>query len=190
MTLWSSLHRLLDRLNRVGVGILAGVGAKFGSKELAPTTGILAAVIAVLSICAAKYVAVDVAISQALSESDSSEMSDELAISYFADDVVLAWDEEGRTLEWPDGEAPEFPEAEADYPADVWQEATSQWGELAAAEQEKFKGEKLEMFAAVLEASRGDAFTESFGMMDLLSLALAIITAFKIGSGAAEVSET
>ena len=178
-----------------GVGLLAGLGAKMAAgDDAAPANGVVAAVLAVLAICAAKYVAVDIAIDEAFAENEMTEMTDEFAISYFADDVVLAWEEEGKALAWPNGEAPDFPEAEADYPTDVWEEAASQWGALSAAEKSTFKDDKLEEVRINTEAMasefRSEGFMGSFGAMDLLFLGLAIVTAFKIGSGAATASET
>lgn len=170
-----------------GVGVLAGVGAKIAARdELSPTVGIVAALVALLSVAAGKLVVIEVYLAEATAD---YEMTDELAISYLADDVVAEWIEEGRPVEWPEGSNP-FPEAEADYPVEIWSEATTRWSALSPGDKEIYKASLQSQQESYLEEVRGEAFLQSFGILDIVFLALAVITAFRLGSGTAAVSET
>jgi hypothetical protein len=176
-----------------GVGILAGVGAKLGTDEPEVATGILAAVLAVLSIGAAKYGVISIGVDGMLDDVDITHMTDELTLSYLADDVIAQWEAEGRAFEWPP-EATGARESERDYPADAWALALERWNSLEAAEQQTYREELFADWRAQAEVSAAEfktaSFKESFAGMDLVFAVLAIITAFKIGAGTAAVAET
>lgn len=173
-----------------GVGVAAGYGAaKFGDR-LDWTTGAAAAGIAVLSIALGKFAAVHLVVDDAIAEITRSEtgVSDEFAISYVADEVVLAFQQEGRAVNWPGGVEPSNPSSETEYPRDVWGEAVTAWTELTPKERADFKTELTSGMQANADTIREHAvqagFRESFGALDLLFVFLAIGSAYKLGSGA------
>ena len=126
----------------------------------------------------------------AIAEITRSEtgVSDEFAISYVADEVVLAFQQEGRALNWPGGVEPSNPSSEAEYPRDVWGEAETAWTDLTPEERADFKTELTSGMQANADTIREHAvqagFRESFGALDLLFVFLAIGSAYKLGSGA------
>lgn len=173
-----------------GVGVAAGFGAaKFGER-LDWSTGAAAAGIAVLSIALGKFAAVHLVVNDAIAELASGEqgVSEEFAVSYVADEVVLAYQQEGRELNWPGGVEPSNPSTQAEYPRDVWGDAVSAWSELTPEEQADFKSEissGMQANAATIREYAVQAgFRESFGALDVLFVFLAIGSAYKLGSGA------
>lgn len=173
-----------------GVGVASGFGAaKFGER-LDWATGAAAAGIAVLSIALGKYATVHLVVDDALAQITAGEqgISDEFAISYVADEVVAAWHQEDRELDWPGGVEPSNPSTQAEYPADVWSEAVAAWSGLSAQEQSDFKreisGGMQQNAAAIREHAVQAGFRESFGALDLLFVFLAVGSAYKLGSGA------
>lgn len=173
-----------------GVGVASGFGAAKLGDRLDWTTGAAAAGIAVLSIALGKFAAVHLTVDDAIAELTSGPdgVTDEFAISYVADDVVAAYHQEGRKVAWPGGVEPSNPSTQAEYPADVWREATTTWNELEPQERADFKAELasgLQANAATFREGAVQAgFKESFGALDVLFVLLAIGSAYKLGSGA------
>lgn len=144
-----------------------------------------------LSIALGKFAGVHLAVNDVVDEMAAGTVvvEDELAISYVADDVVMARHAEGLAVNWPGGVEPSNPSTQAEYPRDVWAEAVRAWNELPASEREAFKAELARDMQANAELIREYAvqagFRESFGALDVLFLFLAIGSAYKLGSGAA-----
>lgn len=174
-----------------GVGVAAGYGAARFGERLDWTTGAAAAGIAVLSIALGKFAAVHLVVDDAIAELTSGPegITDELAISYVADDVAMAFHDEGRRLDWPGGAEPTNPSTQAEYPRDVWGEAARVWSELSPQERSEFKSEiagGMQANAATIRDGAVQAgFRESFGALDVLFVLLAVGSAYKLGSGAA-----
>lgn len=177
-----------------GVGVLAGLGARLAAPErLSLQTGVAAALIAVVSVAGGKYLSVHLALERALADAgvgdDGALVDDELATSYFADEVVMEHMQAGEPVRWPGGVVPENPCEEREYPRDVWAEAAERYAALSPQERTQYKAELTTGIQASLREFRSEAqqagFRESFGMLDLLFVALAIGSAFKLGSGEA-----
>ena len=177
-----------------GIGALVGFGAAKGAGgECSPATGALAVAVAVLSIVGAKYAVAVVGVAEVMAGSDAP-IEGEYAISYMADDVVIEFEEEGRSMDWPDGAGYVIPTSEEHYPEDVWALAEERWNSLTSEEQQVLiqawtegRDEGQAAFAAQL---RGEWFRGSFAAIDLLFFGLAVVTAFKIGAGTHAVRET
>jgi hypothetical protein len=83
--------------------------------------GVLAVVISILAILGGKFVALEMVVGKELKNANSGlssliETNEEYVISWLADEIVIKMEEQGVTVQWPGGEAPETPQAEADYP--------------------------------------------------------------------------
>jgi hypothetical protein len=91
-------------------------------------------------------------------------------------------------VNWPGNVEPSNPSTQAEYPADVWREATVAWNELTPAERTDYRRELQAGMQQNAEAIREFAvqagFRESFGALDVLFVLLAIGSAYKLGSGA------
>lgn len=170
-----------------GVGVAAGFGAaKFGD-QLDGVTGAAAAGIAVLSIFVGKLATVHLMVDDSLAQITAENISDELAISYIADEVAVAYREEGLELDWPKGVDPELAEEKSDYPRDVWKDAEAAWKDCTPQERKDFKGEISSNIKAGAVMFRDEAvlagFKDSFGVFDVLFVLLAIGSAYKLGRG-------
>ncbi|MEM6798244.1 MAG: hypothetical protein AAF589_01900, partial [Planctomycetota bacterium] len=152
-----------------------------------PAAGGVAVVITILSLLAGKYLAVEFSIQSALQEVDY-ELSDELMVSYLADDVVAAREAAGKPVKWPRGADGEGPDSQEDYPADIWRQAQTEWNGLTPDEQQERRDtaeENMRLFMdAFANQVRQQGFLESFSMFDLLFFGLGVFTAFSIPNNA------
>lgn len=185
-----------------GVGALVGVAVRFASAPEVSYTGdsgedavremraesdqlgpgVIAAVIAILSVVVGKLIAVSLFIGNL----SAADLGEELLISYVADEVVFEETSAGRSVSWPAGVDPEYAAAEEDYPADVWAEARRRWQGFNQEEQDRFADQATASLNAALLQNVPAAVLGSFAMMDLLWFGLAAWTAFKIGASGSE----
>lgn len=183
-----------------GIGALVGFAAAWGAgRNAGVQTGIMAAVVAAISVVGGKYVTlyfdVEDYLDQELSQPIVLEEHDMIVAE--ADLVVTEWEQEGRTIAWPQGMTIAEAYEEADYPADVWQEGKRRWSAVSEAD----KPALMDALKAQREANRElnrdqiaadireGVFKDSFGMFDILFFGLAIFTAFGIGRGQGEQGE-
>jgi hypothetical protein len=188
-----------------GIGMLVGVGVRVvGSQEVAvfdkvqrkmvrsrvgaegPVAGMVAAVLAVVSVLAGKYALVQLFLSEPAT-SLQDYLEDEAMISSIADQIVVEQESAGRTVSWPSGVSADEAYEEADYPPEIWTEAESRWSALPAEERERFKKAQAQLLGDALENLEGaqsTMFLASFGAFDLLWFGLAAVTAFRLGASA------
>ena len=171
-----------------GIGVLVGVTVAATAQERAGLmTGVGAAAIALAGIIGGKYIAIRVEVADIASESGWAEVTDELVISYIADEIAKARLDAGETIEWPTefelGEASE----EADYPTDIWAEASGRWESADDAWRTQYREfveythkQSLAQFSSAVSEQ---ALLDSFTIIDLVFFLLAVVSAWKIGSG-------
>lgn len=184
-----------------GVGGLVGLGVVLGnSGERSPQAGVLAVVITVLALLAAKYTTVQLVLSdddEIVSAMVAGLEDDELVISYLADDVVVEFMSEDRPVDWPAGVDPSQAATEAEYPPDVWAVAQSRWDAMSVDEREEYRAALREMvtsnIAVAMEDIRSEmaqvGFIGSFGLMDIIFFGLAIVTAYKVATNSQREAE-
>lgn len=171
------------------VGVLAGVGTKVGAGNYAGLlSGVVAVVVALASIAAGKYAAVALDVREFAGAIDRGFVVDDaFALDQLADDIALAWEQEGRKLSWPDGMDYESATELADYPRSVQDEAQSRWGAMDPQARQAFKdAEEAEFEAAMQDFSKmvaDEGFIASFSPFDLLWAGIAVVVAFGAGSG-------
>jgi len=188
-----------------GIGMLVGVGVRVvGSQEIAyfdktqrkmvrsrvgaegPLAGLVAAVLAVVSVLAGKYALVHLFVS-APAASLEDYLEDDTMISSIADEIVVERESRGQAVSWPPGVNPEEAYERADYPPEIWTEAESRWNALPKEERENLKKAQAQLIGAALgsmEGAESAIFLSSFGVFDLLWIGLAAVTAFKLGASA------
>jgi hypothetical protein len=188
-----------------GIGMLVGIGVRLvGSQEIAyfdktqrrmvrsrvgaegPLAGMVAAVLAVVSVLAGKYALVHLFLS-APAASLEDYLEDDTMISSIADEVVVEFESQGRAVSWPAGVNPEEAYERADYPPEIWTEAESRWNALPEEERANLKKAQAELIGMALgnmEGAKSAVFLSSFGVFDLLWFGLAAVTAFKLGASA------
>ena len=150
-------------------------------------TGVAAAAIAIAGILGGKYAAIRMDLGDFIAEAGIAEVTDDFIISFIADDIVEERMAGGETIEWPTewefGEASE-PE---EYPADIWAEAEDQWNRGDEAYRQQYRTYvqhtvETNMAEFVNDVSE-DALLANIDLFDMLFFLLAIISAWKIGSG-------
>ena len=178
-----------------GVGVLAGLGAAVGSNLLGSGpdtgTGILAAVVALVAVLCGKLAVVEM---HYLNDADltlASEFTDEVLMSYVADQVAEQWEDDGIDIDWP--ELPEdqwFRWRQEDYPADLWATAVQWWDETPADHQAKVRQgyrreheQNLDQFDAFYAEIQNEGMFSGF---DFIWMILAVASAFGIGRGGAD----
>ena len=171
-----------------GAGLLAGGGAlALARDEASVVTGVAAACISLVALAAGRYAAMSMIMDRELGSMEAYVATDESMLVSFADDVVYEWEEQGKTIKWPEGMTVEEADQESDYPKDVWKEAKARWGELSPEEQQEAKAENeraiAEMMQAVSSTIVKEGFMASFDFMDIIFGGLALLTAYKVGSG-------
>ncbi len=178
-----------------GVGLLVGVAVLFGNEgHKTKTAGLLAAIIAALSVVVGKYAAVKAFVADTdsvLAETvEKLDADDEFAVSYIADEVAADMEMNGQTLDWPGDTLPMEPTAQMHYPANVWAVAQARWDSMGPGGQEEYKAQVVnnlqENIALFQDMVVMESFKGSFGGMDLLFFGLAIVTAFQIAGGKTE----
>lgn len=168
-----------------GVGLLVGLGVMSASggrpSPVAPVAAGLIALVAVLGGKAgtAMLVADELRHELGLDGAKTKEM----VISAMAEEVLKEATAEGMTFDdhWPPGVL-DTDDVRAFYPPQVWREAERRWYELSASEQMALRTQ----VQTTLDASSGLLFIQvffgSFGLVDMIWLVLATMSAFKIAS--------
>jgi len=180
-----------------GVGGLVGFGVVLGnSGNRSRAAGIIAVVITVMALMAAKYTTVQLVLADGSEITEalvSGLQEDELVVSYIADDVVVEFMSDDIPVHWPVGVDPSQATTQVEYPADVWSIAQSRWDGMVLTEREEYRSSLEEMVTAnlalALDELRGElaqvGFIGSFGFLDIIFFGLAIATAYKVAAVAA-----
>jgi hypothetical protein len=172
-----------------GVGLGVGVGVAIGNRgEGSVPAGVLAALLATLSVVGGKYVMVRMVMpgeAELVAGSIAALENDELVVSYLADAVVDEFEARGRPVAWPDDAEPLQAAEQSDYPADVWAVAQERWDAMSPQDREAYRAERRANVQASAAAFHDmiaqQGFLHAFGLMDLIFFTLAVVTAFKIG---------
>lgn len=200
--IWAAVaHFLMIESGWIALIVGAIVGAcvqAAAGREANPVYGCMAALIAFCSIVGGKYLVVTVEMNE-LEEIASGSMAtieediqnDEYVISWLADEVVEVQMSEGRTIYWPDHIDPFFdvPEAQVDYPADIWAEASGQWAMMSFEDRANYRQyvrESMVENIGAFTAEMGDLhtlfFISTFGILDIVFFGLAVVGAFRLAS--------
>ena len=109
-------------------------------------------------------------------------------IESIADEIVAERVAAGKPVNWKPGMNAEDASSQADYPPDIWQEATARWNGEPPEQRETELAEQREQMAAMQKMLQGmmrnEAFKASFSLFDILWVVLAAGSAFRLGSGA------
>lgn len=175
-----------------GVGVLTGLGAMVGANILgggpSTATGVLAAVIALVAVGVGKLTVIEMHYQNDGDLALASEFTDEIMMSYVADQVAEHWEQEGYDIDWP--ELPDnqwYRWREEDFPPDLWAETLAYWEEQTpehqAAARKAFR-ERHEANVAAVEAEYASFSSENFlSGFDAIWILLAIGSAFGLGQG-------
>lgn len=162
----------------LGVGALCGFGFVLGAKISGGMLGgVLAALIAIISIFVGKLGWV-ILLAGAMA---TVEVDDEMAEFAISSRIVEELDTKGE-LGAADLDAVMEAESIADLPPAISKQTVDTWSAMSKAEQREYKGElQAEHLSSAVEFAVA-IFIESIGLFDLLWLAIASFTSFKIAS--------
>jgi hypothetical protein len=172
-----------------GIGVLVGFAVRVAagnSDGFGP--GLVAAVIAVLSIVGGKYAASALMVNAAMKEvATTTAITADDMIQSEAAEIVEEWTTANKKLKWAPGKSLDEAESLADYPADVVAEAKKRWTAKPAAQQQEEIATRTELIRSLTDMIAGQArhagFMASFSPIDGLFFLLAVMSAFKLGSG-------
>lgn len=173
-----------------GIGALVGAAVRMAAgEETGAALGIVAVLASILAIVGGKYTAVYFLVEKAFQEGEAElTITADLMQEVLAGEIVEEWQAVGRELTWPEVSDPEEAPASDRYPNDVWQEAQQRWAALSSDEQQKRVDEhtlKMREFTGLMrDAIAKEGFKDSFSPIDIIFFALAVFTAFRLGSGA------
>ncbi|MGH7243494.1 MAG: hypothetical protein ACREJD_08775 [Phycisphaerales bacterium] len=176
----------------IGVGALVGCGTfMFAGNDVSPVTGAAAALIALASIAAGKYLAVHAYFANVSGVAHKALTVDEnMALIHISRQVAEEWEKGGKKLEWPKGSDIDDATEEAEFPKGVWADAKGRWNAMSETQKDGYKRDLQENLHAeidgVVAGVESDAFAKSFTFFDILWAFLAIGSAYKLGSGEAE----
>ncbi|MBY0310829.1 MAG: hypothetical protein K2W85_02045 [Phycisphaerales bacterium] len=163
-----------------GFGMMMGSGGKGGIGM-----GVAAAVVAVLGILAGKLMVAHVIATEHVARSIDN-IGEVEAVAALRDDVMTQWLSEQRTMTWPRGMTPEAALEEGYVPPEVEKEASNRWRRMDASDrQDHINGLRVAAGQSATERTLLTtvvAFVLSFGLFDLLWCALALGSAYKLGS--------
>jgi hypothetical protein len=168
----------------IGLGALVGfaVGSTAG-KRAGVVTATASCVFAFLGVMLGQLGTLGLAVDAELRSIRSTRISDELATSFIADDIVDQRTTAGIEIVWPQTLQNDA-DPSSDYPADIWIEAQKQWAMMTASEREHFRNNITE--SAAREIEQIDVTGYLVGGLDLKSIffyAVAIAAAFRLGMG-------
>jgi hypothetical protein len=172
-----------------GIGALVGFCVQSAARESTErwVTGVGAALIAVVSVVAGKYMVVELLFSDA---DMSVELTQADMISGLASDIVEQRSEAGQEISWPAGVDPEEAYEQHEFPVDIWQQAVAQWESFEPEDQARRLAERQQQVAAIVAVSaeewKQQVFLGSFSPYDVLWFVLATMTAYKLGSARGE----
>jgi hypothetical protein len=170
-----------------GIGAFVGlIASKAMGRPGGVPMGVAAAVIAVVAIAAGKYGTV-YAFTQDLVAFANRPITDEVLQVVMATDLANEQEAAGKSLSWPQGMDADSAEKPADFPTAIWQETQDNWNKLQESDRQSMRDARDKRQAdmrAKLPAVRWNIFKKTFGAFDLLFIGLALMSAFRIGSGA------
>jgi phosphate/sulfate permease len=172
------------------LGGLVGLGMAIGAGDDADTpTGVVAAIVAIGAIALGKFGAIHFLVNKEADKMYASQpaITIENGKLFMADQLVDEYAKAGKTLAWPDGMSQMDATAITDYPSDLQKDLETRWTSMTPAQHEEYVAfaqyARDEAFTAFKADVKDKVFKDSFGLFDIIWGILALITAFKVGSG-------
>lgn len=172
------------------VGVVVGFCVRVAAgEEEGYAPGLTAVAIAVLALVIGKYATVSLLVDRELG-AKIAEMPRVTADNFqleLCSEVAEEWTAAKKKMKWLPGKSAEVAQELQDYPQAVRDEAKKRWDAKPAAEQQELiaaRQEMMEEFTSSLAAGvKTQVFKASFNGYDILFFILAIVSAFKVGSG-------
>ncbi len=151
--------------------------------------GLTAVGIAVLALIIGKYATVSLLVDKELGAAVGAmpQVTAENFQLGLCKEVVQEWTDAKKKMKWLPGKNAEVAKELLDYPQAARDEAKKRWDAKPAEEQQKLIAERQkvldEITRTLLAGAKTEVFKSSFNGYDILFFILAIVSAFKVGSG-------
>lgn len=182
------------------IGALVGISVRVGAGDQAGgLSGVIAAILALSSIAGGKYATVHMIVSKKAAEIQAKAdaelakpLSDDDAIMLIAEDHVADAVAKDHKLLWPKGQdADSEHNALTDFPDSIVRSAKAEWKAKSPEDRQDFKDQTIakrrEITKTIIADFKSTVERKGFLMMlgpyDFLFGALAVFSAFRIGSG-------
>lgn len=142
------------------VGVLIGLGVgsvSRGGRRSPVTAGALATLATLVVVLVAEFAVIQAMVPDGPELTDmflEGAVTEELLISYVADDVVAEATGEGRSVDFPAGVDPGAAVDRSEYPPEIWAEAERRWASMAGAERAGLREEVSERARETIRARR------------------------------------
>lgn len=171
-----------------GIGFLVGfcVRVAAGGDQEGFAPGATAAVVAIISVLIGKYAAFSLLVSGLDADNFAVNVTADDMIESRAHDIAKARIAAGQSVAFAAGKTLDDADGQADFPVDIWQQATQQWQAVPAADQQKQIDERQQQIQALTTMVLGQmkpTFDQSFSLYDALWFFLAAASAYKLGHG-------
>ncbi len=172
------------------VGVIVGFCVRMAAGEdegFGP--GLTAVGIAVLALVIGKYATVSLLVDQEFGKTVGAMprvTADNFQLE-LCSEVAEEWTAEKKKIKWLPGKSAEVAQELQDYPQAVRDEAKKRWDAKPAAEQQDLLATRQkvveEITGSLIAGAKSEVFKSSFNGYDILFFILAIVSAFKVGSG-------
>lgn len=182
------------------VGLSAGAGMRMGvGSDASPVSGVVAAVVALASIAGGKYAAVTAVVNRELGASEravrayaNSPGEPEEVQVHIAHELASKAQSDHKTLAWPEGKDLSSAESLEDFPKTIATDAVKQWGALSDADKSARLDaitlehkEALRKLQEIKSEATSQAFLNSFTVLTIVFAAIALASAYRLGSDVA-----
>jgi hypothetical protein len=172
----------------IALGAAVGFGIRIftkGDQDLG--YGVVAVLITIGAVVICKYIVAELVTQRGVMSAGSQAVT-------FTDDDMIAREANvlasqkvrtGKPMNWPSGKSLSTAKAPADYPPDILQQATADWNSKTDKDARRKEAETAEMSVktGMVRAQRQNAISESFSLLNLLWILLALGAAFALGFG-------
>jgi hypothetical protein len=171
-----------------GIGGLVGFGVRLaaGEREEGAGPGVTAVAVAIGSILLGKFLAAHFLVASLVGDGSMDVDNDDMIVQ-LADEIVKERQAKGMTVVFPNGGDLESASTQADYPPDIWQQASAKWNsvpvEQRTQQMQELKTTRQAIMRVFQGTARSTAFYASFSLFDLLWFLLAAGTAYRLGAG-------
>lgn len=166
-----------------GIGFLVGVGSNIGSQNQGGLIhGALAVLVALVCLFAGKVGGAAISVNRYVAQNPAEfEVTQELVISYIADDVAEEMFEQGTELVWPEhmDDIDAVATSQVDYPPEVWTEAQRRWDGWDESQRQYYR-DQAELNAGSMGLMAVFGTFATLSPWDLLWAGLCLVTAGRI----------
>lgn len=178
-----------------GIGFLVGLGVRYaahlGGEDASLAKGLFSAALALVAVLTAKFLVFSLLVAGTAKDRETVQQlgkemlaKDGPAIAVIAREVAAQEAKQGKAVAWPAGVTAATAKKESDFPEKIWSTAMLRWLDTGTPQEREQKKQRWMTSMTLSEiGKRPPDFGDSFSPFDLLWLGLAVVTAFRVGTG-------